>query len=559
MLSVLHIENVAVIEHADIVFDERCNVLTGETGAGKSIIIDSLGAVLGGRTSRDLIRSGSTKAVVSAVFYNSGKTSNELLSAWDLPISEEISVTREMMSDGRNICKVNGRPITVAQLKELGTHLVQIHGQSDNQSLALEEKHIDFLDAYGQIDVATFLEAYSAQKAIQKEINSLQMDENEKWRKIDMLQYRIEELDEADLQEGEEETLSEQKKLLKNAVKLTDAIETAYACLYGTEDSDGALSLLDISADALKSASSLSESMQKLGDKLLEVKYSADDCAEDLQALRSEIESSPMDINEVEARLDLIYKLRRKYAMNVEELITANEAWKEELDNIRFSGEKLEKLQVKLSAAEKKTASEAEKLTKKRQSSAKKLEAEITKEIHDLDMTKARLSVEVTDTSISSSGKDNVRFLFSANLGEPLKAISKIASGGELARIMLGIKNVLAQTDDVGTMVFDEVDAGVSGRAAQRVAEKLSDVAKGKQVLCVTHLPQIAAIADTHFRITKGVSGDRTVTTVDCLDYEGRVGEIARITGGSTITKVTSDSAAELIGQAAEYKKNRGS
>ena len=561
MLSVLHIENIAIVELADITFDDRLNAMTGETGAGKSIVIDALGALLGARTSRELIRTGSDKALVSAVFCN--VPDFPLLRELGAEPGDELLVSREMFPDGRNVCKVAGRPVTVAQLRELGLSLAQIHGQHDAQSLLADERHIGFLDAFARTDIEPYRAAYQAWKDISREIAALRMDEDEKARRVDALQYRLDEVENAALIPGEEAKLLERRKLLRHAQRITEALDSAYAALYGDEERPGAMELFDEAAEALSAAERYSEGLGAFVPRLREVRFQAEEITEELRAKREEMDVLPGEAETVESRLDLLHKLKSRFGAGPDELIEKVAEWRKELDGILFAEESIRKLEVRLAGAEKSVLAEAGKLTLHRKKAAALLEKRLVAELADLDMAKVRFLVEMTppvsETPVAETlgpdGADTVRFLLSANPGEPLKPLSKTASGGELSRIMLAIKNTLADAEEAVTLVFDEVDAGVSGRAAQRVAEKLRKVAAHRQVLCVTHLPQIAAMADTHFRVAKGVSGDRTITTVDRLGYEQRVEELARITGGSRITEATRGGAAELIAQAEAWKK----
>lgn len=545
----LHIENIAVIELADITFDDRLNVLTGETGAGKSIIIDALGALLGARTSRELIRSDCDKAMVSAVFYGLPDSAGTLLHEWGVSWEDELLVSREMFPDGRNVCKVGGRPVTVAQLRELGPHLAQIHGQHDTLSLLSEDRHLGFLDAFARTDMTAYQKAYETWKAIEREMDALRIDEDEKVRRLDTLRYRLQEIEDAQLTLGEEAELSERRKLLRNAQRVMETLDEAYMRLQGDEET-GAMELLDGAITALRGAARYSECFDEWAERLAELRYQAEDIAGELRGKREELELAPDELTAIESRLDLLHRLKSKYGVPPDDLIAKAEEWRRELDDITFAEEKLLALEAKRASAHKKAVGEAAKLTAVRTRAAGDLQARMVEELDALDMKKVRFAVEIAEVKLGPEGADTVRFLLAANPGEPLKPLSKTASGGELSRIMLAVKNVLAETDECVSLVFDEVDSGVSGRAAQRVAEKLRQVATRRQVLSVTHLPQIAAMADTHFRITKEISGERTVTTVERMTYEERVDELARIIGGSTITQATRDGAAELIAQA---------
>ncbi|MCL2031125.1 MAG: DNA repair protein RecN [Oscillospiraceae bacterium] len=555
MLSVLRIENIAVIEAADITFDDRLNAMTGETGAGKSIVIDALGALLGARASRELIRAGCDRALVSAVFCGVPASAGPVLRELGAEPQEELLVSRELFPDGRNVCKVAGRLVTVAQLRELGLYLAQIHGQHDAQSLLADERHIGFLDAFARTALTAYRAAYKEWTGITREIGALRMDEDEKARRADALQYRLDEIENAALIPGEEGALLERRNRLRHAQKITGALDAAYAALYGDEDRPGAIELLDGAAGALAGAERYSEGLGPAALRLREIGFQAEDVTEELRALRGEMDVLPGEAETVESRLELLHKLKSRFGAPPDELLEKAAEWRRELDGILFSGETLRKLEERLAGAGKRLTLEAETLTAARQKAAARMEKRLVAELAELDMAKVRFRVELGAAEPGPDGADTVRFLLSANPGEPLKPLSKTASGGELSRIMLAIKNTLSDGEEAVTLVFDEVDAGVSGRAAQRVAEKLRKVAAHRQVLCVTHLLQIAAMADTHFRVAKGVSGDRTITSVDRLGYEERVEELARITGGSRIAEATRGGAAELLTQAEAWKK----
>lgn len=548
MLSLLHIENIAVIEQADITFDGGFNVLTGETGAGKSIVIDSISAILGERTYRDVIRTGSQKAFVSAVFTNIPK----------LPWFEEnhveftdgeVAVSREIAADGRNICRVNGQPVSVALLKRLGGQLINIHGQHDSQQLFDEERHLGFLDRFAadEPQLEQYRVLFQRVMELRREIDRLSMDESEKLRRMETLRYQIQELENAALQPEEDTALEARRKLLQNAEKLMSGLMDAVNNLYGNEDRDGANALLENAEFALSKIQKYDERLEALHAKVQELVYAVDDAAEELRDLKESFDYSEDELETIEARLDLIHKLRRKYGATCADMLEYLSNAQQELDEIEFADDRLEQLKKQLLDAQSAAMKEAIALREVRKSAAKRLESRITQELSQLDMPKIQFLCQFTETDLSATGADAVCFLMSANVGEALKPMSKVASGGELARIMLALKNVLAEQDAVPTLIFDEVDAGVSGRAAQKVAEKLSSVARHKQVLCVTHLPQIAAMADSHLLIAKGEKQGRTYTTVTPLDREGRKQELARIIGGANITETTLRSAEEML------------
>lgn len=555
MLSVLHIENIAVIEQAEILFEGGFNVLTGETGAGKSIVIDAISAILGERTYRDVIRTGANRAFVSAIFTNIPQYDwfSENQVEFD---PQELQVQREIYADGRNVCRVNGRPVSVASLKKLGGRLINIHGQHDSQQLFDEENHLTYLDAFArdEQELEAYQQAFSAMQSVQREIQKLSMDESEKLRLVETLTFQIEEIRAANLVSGEEEQLKERRKVLQNAEKLSDALRMADEALYGGDSSDGAAGLLSNAEHALSRVSTISADMQTLHQKISDLMYSVQDAADELRAMRDNLSYSEGELEEIEERLDAIHKLKRKYGASVEDVLAYLADSEQRLDEIEFASDRIETLKKREAELQKETIRQGEILREKRLSAAQAMESRICDELRQLDMPKIRFVCEFTPQQPMQTGLDSVRFLMSANVGENLKPLSKVASGGELARIMLAMKQVLAQQDGVPTLIFDEVDAGVSGRAAQKVAYKLWTVSKGRQVLCVTHLPQIAAMADAEYTVEKRVENERTYTSVLHLDESGRKQELARLIGGSMITETTLAGAAELLRLAEEAK-----
>ena len=559
MLLLLHIENIAVIEEADISFRPGFSAMTGETGAGKSIVIDALGAVLGGRTSRDLIRTGAEKAFVSAEF-SQIPASLPALERNGIQPDEEgtLLLQRELTADGRNTCRVNGRPITVAQLREVGGELLNIHGQHDGQQLLDEERHADYLDRFGRTDtlLIAYREKYGVLSHLREQIRSLQMDEAEKARKMDSLRFQIEELERAGLKPGEEEELLERRNFLRNAEKYLSAVQGADYYLNGDEESTGAVSQLTEAENALSGIRGLGDRVTELTKRLTQLRCEAYDLAESVRDLRGEFDFSPDELDGVESRCDQLYRLKKKYGATVEDMISYLDRSRAELDAIETADDTALRLEKQLRGTEEELRAAGGKLTEARRAAASRLQERILRELADLDMKKVRFSVEISPCEAGPGGMDRIRFLMSANTGEELRPIARVASGGELARIMLALKNVLAEQDDVGTLVFDEVDTGVSGRAAQRVAEKLAAVSLHKQVLCVTHLPQIAAMADTHFSVEKGERDGRTYTQVTCLNREQRKRELARITGGTQLTEALLVSADELLSGAEAYRRS---
>ncbi len=547
MLSLLHIENIAVIECADISFHKGFNILTGETGAGKSIVIDGISAILGERAYRDMIRTGSEKASVRAVFTDVP----ELL--WfaenGVEHDSETVIVREIFMDGKNICRVNGSLVNVSALRKLGLQLINIHGQHDSASLFDESNHLIFLDDFGCNKElrSVYTEKYNEFISIQSEIERMTMDEGEKLRRMETLRYQIDEISKADLKPGEDDRLEERRKLLQNAEKISDGIHTAVDCIYGGEDTNGAAALLQQAERELSRLTRFTESFEIIHEKITDLMYQVQDVAEELRDARDELSYSNDELEQIESRLDVIHRLRRKYGATCEDILLYLEIARRELDDIEFADDRIEQLKGKCEKAKKEALAGAVALREQRKQSAKILSDKILSELSQLDMPKVQFSCEFSETELTANGIDQVAFYMSANVGEALKPLSKVASGGELARIMLAMKNVLAEQDRVQTLIFDEVDTGVSGRAAQKVAEKLRNVARTKQVLCVTHLPQLAAMGDTHLLIAKEERGGRTYTTVIPLDTEGRKRELARIIGGAVITETTLKSAEEML------------
>ena len=560
MLSLLHIENIALIQSADIRFEPGFNVLTGETGAGKSIVIDSIGAVLGERTSRELIRTGAKSALVTAVFTQVPNL--PWLEENGFPTGEEeLLLQRELQGDGRNVCRIDGKLVTVAQLRELGRQLLNIHGQHDGQQLLDPASHLGYLDQFGgcQPLLESYQEAYRKWHDIRREMDKLQMDEAERSRRVDTLNYQIQELERAQLKAGEDEELSARRTLLRSAGRLMEAVQSAEFALSGDEDRDGACSLIAQAEGEVQGVSSISPELSELSEKLTALRCAADDAADTLRDLSRSFDFSPGELDQVEERLDLLYRLRKKYGPTVEDMLSYLDRCRKELDQIQYADDTLARLEKDLKKAQKEAARRGEVLSQARREAAGALQARVQEELRQLDMPKVQFQTEFTpkggEAGMDETGLDEVQFLMSANLGEALKPIQKVASGGELARIMLALKNVLAEGDQIGTLVFDEVDTGVSGRAAQKVAEKMAQVARGKQVLCVTHLPQIAAMADTHFSVQKGERDGRTYTRLERLDRSQRREELARLIGGASITPSLLESAEELLRQAEQQKQ----
>ena len=547
MLSLLHIENIAVIECADISFDAGFNVLTGETGAGKSIVIDAISAILGERAYRDMIRTGAEKATVRGVFTDVPEL--PWFSENSVPYDSEVVVHREVFLDGKNICRVNGVLISVSILRKLGIQLINIHGQHDSASLFDENNHLIFLDAYGENEELRnqYAERFNTVTQLRREIQRMTMDESEKLRRMETLRFQIEEISKAGLEPGEDEQLEERRKILQNSEKLSDGLNAAVSCIYGGDDTDGAASLLADAERELARLSRYTDAFGSLHERVADLMYQVQDVAEEVRDARDDLSYSADELEQIESRLDVIHRLRRKYGTTCVEILEYLEQAKAELDEIAFADDTIDRLKKKLSKAEKEAMESALALRENRKTAAQSLSKRILSELAQLDMPKVQFSCQFEETELTTNGADLVAFYMSANAGEALKPLSKVASGGELARIMLAMKNVLAEQDQVATLIFDEVDTGVSGRAAQKVAEKLRSVARNKQVLCVTHLPQLAALASTHLLIAKQERDGRTYTSVSPLDLEGRKRELARIIGGANITETTLKSAEEML------------
>ena len=547
MLSLLHIENIAVIERSDISFDRGFNVLTGETGAGKSIIIDAISAIIGERAYRDMIRTGTTKASVRAVFTDVPRF------PWfeenGVEYDPETVIQREVHLDGKNVCRVNGSLVSVSILRKLGMQLINIHGQHDSATLFDEANHLSFLDAFGDNEAlrADYWEKYEVVAKLRREIDRMTMDEGEKLRRMETLKYQIKEIEKANLRPGEDEELEERRKLLQNSEKIADGMNDAVENIYGSDDADGAAGMLATAERALARIAKFSEQIASLHERATDLMYQVQDLAEEVRDARDDLAYSADELEEIESRLDVIHKLRRKYGVTCADILEYLDKAKKELDEIEFADDHLEKLKKKLQKAEKTAWEAAKSLRENRKETAVSMSERILTELTQLDMPRVQFSCQFTELDLTPNGADAVAFYMSANAGEALKPMSKVASGGELARIMLAMKNVLAERDQVNTLIFDEVDTGVSGRAAQKVAEKLRSVAAHKQVLCVTHLPQLAALANTHLLIAKSERNGRTFTSVTPLDLEGRKKELARIIGGTNITETTLKSAEEML------------
>ncbi len=548
MLSQLFIKNIAVIESASIDFENGFNVFTGETGAGKSILIDSINAVLGGRTSRDLVRTGEEKALVSAVFTNVSKEAESLLQELGYEIEDELMISREISAEGKSICKVNMRPATAGVLKQLSSVLIDVHGQHDSAVLQNPELHIGYIDSFGNTgnELAEYQDSYKKLRSVEREIKKIINDDSDKTARIDMLKFQIGEIESAAIEEGEEEELFALSKRIKSAENIMELISETVSALDGNGENEGALEGL---STAIENCARLTEYFPQydgLSEKFKEMYYEFEEFANDVKDNADELDFDPALQNRTERRLDQIFRLKRKYGGSVEEMFKYYNKAVSELENIEFSEERLEKLQKEQKQLFAETSKLAEVLTEKRHRAAEAFEKAVSEELSYLNMPNVRFSVHFDEIEFSDSGKDNLEFYIATNAGEPLKPLTKIASGGELSRIMLSIKNVLADKDNVDTLIFDEVDTGISGSAAQKVGQKLKQVSSGRQIICVTHLAQVAAYADNHMLISKNTEGGKTFTSVKSLGKEGRVTELARIMGG-TMTDALRKSAEELL------------
>lgn len=554
MLSLLHIENIAVIERADLEFENGLTVLTGETGAGKSIIIDSIGAIMGQRTSRELIRAGAAKGFVSAVFSNV----SEELTAWlcenqlDGEEPDTVHVQRQISGDGKSICRVNTKPVSVSVLKQISPYLINIHGQHDGQRLMDDSCHIDFLDCFAglQKQLDEYVPLYHKLLTLKRQINELDRSEQERLQRLDMLTFHLDEINGAELVDGEDIQLEKRKAYFDNIGRLANALHEAYHVLDGDADTDmaGAYDLLCQAANALSRLTDVSSELRELSERADELKYLALDLRDSVAQQQMQTDFSPEERAAVEERLDLIYRLKQKYGTTISEILEYAQQARTELETLQTADERREMLLNEYKTVRAHARECAGMLSAARKAAAAKLEKSIVAELADLDMTKVRLAVRVeTGSKLSAKGVDTVSFLISVNPGETLRPLSKVASGGELSRVMLAMKNVLTAQEPVGTLIFDEIDTGVSGRAAQKIAHKLSEIGAKKQTLCVTHLPQIAAMGNHHMLITKTVRGDRTYTEVQPVTGQARTEEIARMISGDQITKASLANAAELL------------
>lgn len=552
MLQLLHIENIAVIERADIELESGLTVLSGETGAGKSIVIDSIGAILGKRVSRDLVRAGAQKGFVSAVFTDLSAGLTGLLDELALAGEEAdtLHLQRQITADGKSTCRVNMKPVSAAVLRQLASYLIDIHGQNDGQKLLDEQHHIDYLDGYAGLDslLAQYRPKYQALLALRREITALETGEQERLQRIDMLSFHKEEIEQAALQPDEDETLAQRKAYFDHAGKIAGALEQVRLALNGDDEVGGACALLDQAAAALAGLHEVSEAFDAMAEQAEEVRLLAADLRDNVVSRSENLDFSSAEREWVEQRLDLIYRLKQKYGGTLEEIAAYHARITAELDTLADSDNRREELRERYRAELAEAKQLAAQISEKRRQAAARLEKAIVRELSELDMDKVKMRVAVhTGAKLAAHGFDTVTFEISVNPGEPEKPLSKVASGGELSRIMLALKNVLTAGEDVGMLIFDEIDTGVSGHAAQQIARKLSAIAKKKQTLCVTHLPQIAAMGDHHLRIAKSVREGRSYTDVSPMDRAQRVDEIARLLSGEQISDAARRNAEELL------------
>lgn len=549
MLCEIKIENVAVIEKAAAVFSDGLNVLSGETGAGKSILIDSINAILGNRTSREIVRSHTPKAMIWATFRGIGAKTRAQLADAGYEAEDELLLYREITAEGKSTCRINGMPATASVVRDICSGLINIHGQHDNQSLMNPARHLGILDSFAQNETAhdAYYVVYKELCRVKKEIDALSMDETEKERRIETLRFQIEEIGAAELRPGEEDELLNRRTLIRNAQTVTEQLNIAYAALSGAEDAPGAGEMLGSAATALESISSLSEDFAPLAEQMSGLYYTARDAASDIADILARCEFDPQALDAVEERLDLIYRMKQKYGGDAQDILAYLDAATAELDGIETGAQRLDELYDRQAALYDKAKALADALTQTRLEAFKRFNAQITDALRFLNMPGIRFTLSHKKGPLAGSGQDSVEFNISTNPGEEPKPLAKIASGGELSRIMLAVKSALADKDDIGTVIYDEIDTGVSGLAAGRIGEKLKQTAQGRQVICITHTAQIAAQADNHLLIRKNVSEDRTYTEIDALSGEGRVQELARMISGDKITELALANAREML------------
>ena len=552
MLSSLQIENVAVIQKANVHFEKGLNVLTGETGAGKSILIDSINAILGNRTSKDLVRTGAAKAVIRAAFENVPPAVLDSLEKAGYERSEALLLSREITAEGKSTCRINGMPATAAILRELCGGLININGQHDSVGLLNPAHHESILDAYAQnrTEYQEYYAVYRELVKIKRELDAQITDESEKQRRIDLLSYQVQEIEDAALTAGEEQTLESRRKVLSNASTIRDRIAQCYALLSGDDETPGAVDLLGEASNAVDAAAQLDGELSTSAGQLLDLYYNAKDAAADLIGRLDAYETNDAELDEIEQRIDLIYKLKRKYGDTVEDIIAFGQKAREELELIQSSQERVEHLQAEQHRLYVLAREKAETLTQTRLKAFEELNKRISGTLDFLNMPGVRMTLHHARGPLASHGQDSIEFYISTNPGEAPKPLAKIASGGELSRITLAIKNAMADKDAVPTVIYDEIDSGVSGKAASRIGEVLRQSAEGHQILCITHTAQIAALADCHLLIQKNIANERTYTEIHPLDTEGRVDALAHIISGDHVTELSRANAREMLGLA---------
>lgn len=550
MLNQLSIKNVAVIDKLNVSIHSGLNALTGETGAGKSIIIDSINMILGDRASRELVRYGTEKAFVQAVFDTNPKVS-ELLEENDIEDEDgQIIISRTVTRDGKSTARVNGTVVTLSLLRDIADCLINIHGQHDNQALLTPSRHLDFLDGFGKTDelLNEYKALYKQLRSLEGELRSLEVNEQEKMRKIDLLEYQIKEITDAALLPNEEEELLRQREIYQNAERISSSVDVAYANLYDNGEMQSAYDSLSIAVNELSDICDLNDTLKNVYESIQNTVYTIEDSAHELRSFGETIDFDEQTLDEVEERLQLISRLKRKYGNTIEDIIIFGDNAQSELDGIMLSDERTKELKEQIGDIEHKLKKIGEHLSAEREKSARQLESKIELALHELNMEKAKFSVQTErEEKFTEHGLDRVEFMISTNPGEPLKELVKIASGGELSRVMLAIKSILAETDSVDTMIFDEIDTGVSGNTALKIADKLMQIGKTKQVICITHLPQLTAAAEHHYLISKNTDGEMAVTTLTELDEIGRIEELARIIDGGTVTQTALNHARELL------------
>lgn len=554
MLSSLQIENVAVIQKANVHFEKGLNVLTGETGAGKSILIDSINAILGNRTSKDLVRTGAAKAVIRAAFEDVPPAVLDSLEKAGYERSEALLLSREITAEGKSTCRINGMPATAAVLRELCGGLININGQHDSVGLLNPARHEDILDAYAQnsAEYQAYYAIYRELVGVKKTLDAMITDESEKQRRIDLLSYQVQEIDDAGLTAGEEQTLESRRKVLANASTIRDRIAQCYALLSGGDEAPGAVDLLGEASNAVDAAAQLDGELSAGAGQLLDLYYTAKDVAADLIGRLDAYDTNDAELDEIEQRIDLIYKLRRKYGDTVEDILAFGERARKELEMIQSSQERVEHLQKEQRRLYTLAREKAEALTQTRLKAFDELNKRISGTLDFLNMPGVRMTLRHSRGPLASHGQDSIEFYISTNPGEAPKPLAKIASGGELSRITLAIKNAMADKDAVPTVIYDEIDSGVSGKAASRIGEVLRQSAEGHQILCITHTAQIAALADCHLLIQKNITNERTYTEIHPLDENGRVEALARLISGDHITELSLANAREMLGRNAE-------